>query len=191
MSTLSTAGSLLLVIFLLLPSVAFAADIIPPRQETAGQILPGSCSGNCCPPATQICLDESTLQTTTDWLISDGSNYTEYIQISVSTCNNGCSAVLQDCRQDQFMQGLIMIGLVAALAALLYFAPRFGSMGFGLAAGIMIFVILLVGYWDVFSTGYRTILLIVLPLATFVYVMLHFMAAKPVDVPANDPDEDD
>jgi ABC-type uncharacterized transport system permease subunit len=89
------------------------------------------------------------------------------------------------------MQGLIVIGLVAALAALLYFAPRFGSMGFGLAAGIMIFVILLVGYWDVFSTGYRTILLIVLPLATFVYVMLHFMAAKPVDVPANDPDEDD
>lgn len=147
----AAAGSLLLLILLVMPAAAMAAEnFFPPRDETAGQVLPGSCSGNCCPPTTNVCLDDWQLQTTSDWIISDGTNYTEYIQISISNCTAGCSHTLGNCRPDNFTQGIILLAFIAFTAALIYFSPMFGPLGYLIQAVIIIAGLALATFMDVF-----------------------------------------
>lgn len=145
------AGSLLLFL-LIMPAAAMAAEnFFPPRDETVGQVLPGSCSGNCCPPTTNVCLDDWQLQTTSDWIISDGTNYTEYIQVTISNCTAGCSHTLGNCRPDNFTQGIILLLFIAFTAALVYFGPMFGPLGYLIDAIIIISGLALATFMDVFA----------------------------------------
>lgn len=104
-------------------------------------------------------------------------------------CLSGCSDTLHDCRADEFTQGIQVALLVLFISVLLYFGPRFGPLGIVLGAGILLFVIYIAAFWDVFSPGPQYFLLVGLPVATVVYFAFHYYAAKPEDQPSSDVEE--
>jgi hypothetical protein len=180
------AGSLFLLVLLIIPTGAFAADIFPPRQETQGQVLPGSCSGNCCPPTTKTCLNEWEVQTESDWIISDGTNYTEYMQISVANCTAGCSSTLGNCRPDNFTQGIILLLYIAFTAALIYFAPYMGPIGYLIDMIIIIAGLAFVLLIDVFAQS--QLIFILYTLAAAVFILFHNFFNESADSDTDQPD---
>jgi len=164
--------SILLAVALVLPAAAFAADILPPRQETAGQILPGSCSGNCCPPEYRYCVDANTLRSERHWLISDGVNYTQYDQISETTCTDGCSMAMNDCRASSFGQILLFLAIVTIFGVIILISSHFEVMGFWVM--LLVFVSSVgIAVMDIFGPAFD-ILTKMLPFVILLFGIYHY-----------------
>lgn len=138
-----------------------------------------------------FCSANATLSTNSSISVTESvsGDTATWTTTSSKPCLNGCSYTLNTCRPDGAAQGLMVIALLSILAVILYAAPRLGPLGYLMAAVIITFSLLMASAWDFFSDPWLFLLRLALPISVGVYIIFHYLAAKPEDMPAKDVEE--